>query len=62
MTVRPGFNSEIDLELDLIPSLILGIGMGISYCEGCDNDNDNDNDLFYYSDLCYNDFVTSSIN
>ena len=27
-----------------------------------DNDNDNDNDLFYYSDLCYNDFVTSSIN
>ena len=27
-----------------------------------DNDNNNDNDLFYYSDLCYNDFVTSSIN
>ena len=26
------------------------------------DDNDNDNDLFYYSDLCYNDFVTSSIN
>ena len=26
------------------------------------NDNDNDNDLFYYSDLCYNDFVTSNLN
>ena len=26
------------------------------------NDSDNDNDLFYYSDLCYNDFVTSNIN
>ena len=29
--IRPGFNSGIDLELDLIPSLIRGIGMGINF-------------------------------
>ena len=28
---RPGFNSGIDLELDLIPILIPGIGMGINF-------------------------------
>ena len=29
LSARPGFNSGIDLELDLIPSLIPGIGMGM---------------------------------
>ena len=31
LVIRPGFNSGIDLELYLIPSLLPGIGMGISF-------------------------------
>ena len=30
-TARPGFNSGIDLELDLIPIIIPGMGMGINF-------------------------------
>ena len=32
---KPGFNSGIELELKLIPNIIPGIGLGITFLKNC---------------------------